>query len=151
VRGRRSGIPGDSFWQVHTQAAGGSVDAVEADAAANRSARRALHDLPQVHLHAADVRTWLSTAPGRPDGVVLDPPRAGAGPAIVDAIAERAVPRVVYVACDPAALARDVALLRAHGYRLAGIEAYDAFPMTHHVETIALLAKTGDSLTYGDA
>ena len=143
--------PGESWWDLYSgaglfaafvgQAVGtdGSVDAVEADAAANRSARRALHDLPQVHLHAADVRTWLSTAPGRPDGVVLDPPRAGAGPAIVDAIAERAVPRVVYVACDPAALARDVALLRAHGYHLAVVEAYDAFPMTHHIETIALL------------
>lgn len=117
----------------------GAVDAVEADLDANRAARRALHDLSQVRLHAAEVEHWLRTAPGRPDGVVLDPPRAGAGRQVVDELADRAVPRLVYVACDPAALARDVALLRERGYRLAAVEAYDAFPMTHHLETIALL------------
>ena len=84
---------------------------------------------------------WLRTAPGRPDGVVLDPPRAGAGAVVVDEISERAVERVVYVACDPAALARDVALFRARGYRLAAVEGYDAFPMTHHLESVALLTR----------
>lgn len=146
---------GEAWWDLYSgaglfaaflgEAVGpdGEVDAVESDQDAHRDARRALHDLRQVRLHAADVATWLRTAPGRPDGVVLDPPRAGAGAAVVAEIAERAVERIVYVACDPAALARDVALLRARGYRLAAIEGYDAFPMTHHVEAVALLVHEG--------
>ena len=146
---------GEAWWDLYSgaglfaaflgEAVGpdGEVDAVESDQDAHRDARRALHDLRQVRLHAADVATWLRTAPGRPDGVVLDPPRAGAGAAVVEEIAERAVERIVYVACDPAALARDVALLRARGYRLAAIEGYDAFPMTHHVEAAALLVHEG--------
>jgi tRNA/tmRNA/rRNA uracil-C5-methylase (TrmA/RlmC/RlmD family) len=144
---------GESWWDLYSgaglfaafvgEAVGpdGEVDAVESDAEAHRDARRALHDLRQVRLHAADVATWLRTAPGRPDGVVLDPPRAGAGAAVVEEIAERAVERIVYVACDPAALARDVAHLRGRGYQLAAIEGYDAFPMTHHVEAVALLTR----------
>jgi tRNA/tmRNA/rRNA uracil-C5-methylase (TrmA/RlmC/RlmD family) len=75
----------------------------------------------------------------RPDVVVLDPPRKGAGEAVVTAIAARAPTRVVYVACDPAALARDVATFARHGYRLARLRAFDACPMTHHVECVALL------------
>jgi tRNA/tmRNA/rRNA uracil-C5-methylase (TrmA/RlmC/RlmD family) len=74
-----------------------------------------------------------------PDAVVLDPPRKGAGRAVVDAVARRRPARVVYVACDPAALARDVAWFAGHGYRLAQLRAFDAFPMTHHVECVALL------------
>ena len=145
--------PGESWWDLYagaglfaaflgeTVGTGGEVDAVEADADAQHDARRALHDLPWVRLHRAEVAPWLRTAPGRPDGVVLDPPRAGAGAVVVDEISERAVERVVYVACDPAALARDVALFRARGYRLAAVEGYDAFPMTHHLESVALLTR----------
>jgi tRNA/tmRNA/rRNA uracil-C5-methylase (TrmA/RlmC/RlmD family) len=75
-----------------------------------------------------------------PSVVVLDPPRKGAGRSVVDAIAARHPARVIYVACDPAALARDVALFAAHNYRLDRLRAFDAFPMTHHVECIALLS-----------
>ncbi len=146
---------GESWWDLYSGAglfaafigeavgAEGEVDAVEADLDAGREARRALHDLPQVRLHSSDVGTWLRTAPGRPDGVVLDPPRAGAGAAVVGEIADRAIDRIVYVACDPAALARDVALLRERGYRLAAVDGFDAFPMTHHLEAVALLVHEG--------
>jgi tRNA/tmRNA/rRNA uracil-C5-methylase (TrmA/RlmC/RlmD family) len=72
---------------------------------------------------------------------VLDPPRAGAGRAVADAIAARGPQRVVYVACDPAALARDIAYLGEHGYELAGLRAFDLFPMTHHVEAVAELRR----------
>ena len=74
----------------------------------------------------------------RPDVIVLDPPRAGAGRAACQALAASGA-RLVYVACDPAALARDVATLREAGYRLARLRAFDLYPMTHHLETVALL------------
>ncbi|QKE84596.1 class I SAM-dependent RNA methyltransferase [Arthrobacter sp. NEB 688] len=76
--------------------------------------------------------------PQRADVVVLDPPRTGAGPAVVGAVADLAPRAVAYVACDPAALARDTAALLARGYRLVSLRAFDAFPMTHHVECVAL-------------
>jgi len=76
-----------------------------------------------------------------PAVVVLDPPRKGAGREIVNTIAARVTRRVVYVACDPAALARDVATFRTHGFELAALRAFDAFPMTHPVECVALLTR----------
>ncbi|MGL5928362.1 MAG: class I SAM-dependent RNA methyltransferase [Dermatophilaceae bacterium] len=77
--------------------------------------------------------------PDRADVVVLDPPRTGAGPEVVRAVIRMQPRSVAYVACDPAALARDIAAFGAGGYRLAGLRAFDAFPMTHHVECVALL------------
>ena len=74
-----------------------------------------------------------------PDVVVLDPPRAGAGAAVMRALAASGARALVYVACDPAALARDVATARECGWRLGALEAFDAFPMTHHVECVATL------------
>lgn len=124
----------------------GRVDAVESAPDSVREARRALHDVKSVRLHQTDVESWLRTRDSslRPDGVVLDPPRSGAGPAVVTAIADRSVPTVVYVACDPVALARDLALFSARGYRLESVRAFDAFPMTHHFESVARLV-TGSS------
>ncbi len=69
--------------------------------------------------------------------IVLDPPRAGAKAATVDAMVALAPERVVYVACDPVALARDAALLTERGYAFDDAQAWDLFPMTHHVETVA--------------
>ena len=118
----------------------GRVVAVEGDAQAVRDARRNVHGLAQVTLLAADVREAVAQLE-RPDVVVLDPPRVGARQAVVDALAALGPDRVVYVACDPAALARDVGLLAGHGYRLAEVTGYDVFPMTHHVEAVALLVR----------
>lgn len=145
-----SAQPGEHWWDLYSgaglfsrylaRAVGeGQVDSVESFTASVRDARRNLHDLPQVEVHEADVATWLQTAPGRPDGVVLDPPRTGAGEKVVTLIAERQPRTVVYVACDPVALGRDLASFRAHGYRLTTLTALDAFPMTHHFETVATL------------
>ncbi len=118
----------------------GRVDAVEGDATALRDARRNLHDRPWVSLHGGSVAAALSeSVPERADVVVLDPPRVGAGRDVVAAVAARGAGRVVHVACDPAALARDVALFAEHGYRLSGLRALDLFPMTHHVEAVAVL------------
>jgi tRNA/tmRNA/rRNA uracil-C5-methylase (TrmA/RlmC/RlmD family) len=123
-------------------APGGRVDAVESDAGAVRDARRNLHDRPEVTLHHARVDTWLrAVAPQRCDVVVLDPPRTGAGKAVVERLAGFAPrpPRAVaYVACDPASLGRDVGTFRALGWSLTALRALDLFPQTHHVECVAL-------------
>jgi len=78
----------------------------------------------------------------QPDLVVLDPPRAGAGAATMQALLDLAPRALAYIACDPASLARDVATARSAGWELAALRAFDAFPMTHHVECIALLRPT---------
>ncbi len=80
--------------------------------------------------------------PQHADVVVLDPPRTGAGAAVVRAVTALSPRAVAYVACDPAALARDTATLAGQGYRLAALRAFDAFPMTHHVECVALFGPT---------
>jgi tRNA/tmRNA/rRNA uracil-C5-methylase (TrmA/RlmC/RlmD family) len=118
----------------------GSVHAVEADSGAVRDARRNLHDLPSVRLVRARVDAWLRS--GEVSGcdlVVLDPPRTGAGKAVVQRLAALGPRAVAYVACDPASLARDVGTFAGLGYELAGLRAFDLFPMTHHVECVALL------------
>lgn len=69
--------------------------------------------------------------------VVLDPPRAGAGRAVIDDLAALQASQLIYVACDPVALARDTAFLRERGYELAALRAFDLFPNTHHVEAVA--------------
>lgn len=120
----------------------GSVMAVEGYRPAASDGADNLADLPQVRYFAGRVEAVLAAGEGPdPDVVVLDPPRKGAGRAVVDAIAGRGTPRVVYVACDPAALARDVAFFAGHGYALERLRAFDAFPMTHHVECVALLTR----------
>ena len=73
--------------------------------------------------------------------VVLDPPRAGAGRAVLEALASAGVAQLVYVACDPIAFARDVGTLAGLGYRLEGLRAFDLFPNTHHVEAVGTLIR----------
>jgi tRNA/tmRNA/rRNA uracil-C5-methylase (TrmA/RlmC/RlmD family) len=127
---------------------GGRVVCVEADEAACAAADANLADLPQAEVWQGDVDAeglvgLLAELDGAPDVVVLDPPRAGAGAAVSRLIAGTGARAVVYVACDPAALARDVAAFGEAGYRLAGIRGFDAFPMTAHVECVALLVPAG--------
>ncbi|WP_442915403.1 hypothetical protein [Marinobacter sp. OP 3.4] len=73
----------------------------------------------------------------------LYPPRAGAGREVVDAVAGLTPAAVVYVACDPVALARDLRTFRDHGYDTARVEAIDLFPHSHHVEAVAVLTAEG--------
>ena len=77
--------------------------------------------------------------PKRTDLVVLDPPRTGAGKDVIDAVVARRPRAIAYVACDPAALARDLARAARGGYRPTSIRAFDLFPMTHHLEAVAIL------------
>lgn len=121
-------------------APGGGVVAVEADRTAAADAAYNLRDLPSVQVQAATVRAALRRLGNRPvDVVVLDPPRRGAGPALCRQLAGLRPRAMAYVACDPASLARDVAALAAVGYRLAALRAFDLFPMTAHVECVAVL------------
>jgi tRNA/tmRNA/rRNA uracil-C5-methylase (TrmA/RlmC/RlmD family) len=120
----------------------GSVMAVESFRPAAVEAGDNLADLPQVRVFAGKVESVLRAGEGPdPRVVVLDPPRKGAGREVVTAIAARGPSRVVYVACDPAALARDVATFADLGFSLEKLRAFDAFPMTHHVECVALLSR----------
>jgi tRNA/tmRNA/rRNA uracil-C5-methylase (TrmA/RlmC/RlmD family) len=119
--------------------AGATVLAVEGD-------RRAAEDAV-INLEGLDAEVWhgpveeaLTDAEiGAVDVVVLDPPRTGAGRDVTAHIAALLPRAIAYVACDPAALARDVAYFAGHGYVLDGLRAFDCFPMTHHVECVALL------------
>ena len=79
---------------------------------------------------------------GRPDVVVLDPPRQGAGREVIEAVGALGAERIVLVACDPAALARDLGTLLRAGYVLGSMSALDMFPHTHHFETIAVLDRS---------
>ena len=120
--------------------AGGHVVAVEGEARAVSDARRNLHEHPWVDLRQGSVEDTLrDNALGAADVVVLDPPRVGAGRRVLAEVAAMGPQRVVHVACDPASLARDVADLAASGYRLTSLRALDLFPMTHHVECVAVL------------
>jgi tRNA/tmRNA/rRNA uracil-C5-methylase (TrmA/RlmC/RlmD family) len=116
----------------------GHVLAVEADEGAVADALANLADLPQVSVLGERVERGLSGV-DRADLVVLDPPRTGARAEVVRAVVATTPRAVAYVACDPAALARDVATFAEHGYRLTSLRAFDLFPMTHHVECVAVL------------
>lgn len=116
----------------------GSVRAIEGDPTAGRHARRNAHDRRTIRLERDDVGRALRRVEAA-DVVVLDPPRTGAGRAVVQAVARLQPRRIVYVACDPAALARDVALARRAGYDLTRVTGHDLFCHTHHVEAVAVL------------
>jgi tRNA/tmRNA/rRNA uracil-C5-methylase (TrmA/RlmC/RlmD family) len=124
----------------------GAVTGVEADRTAVRDARRNLRDTPWATVHQGDAGQVL-TRRELPAArlVVLDPPRTGADRNVIGYLARPATPgpgRIAYVSCDPATLARDIALLRPHGWRLEALRAFDAFPMTHHVEMLATLERS---------
>ena len=124
----------------------GRVVCVEADPAACAAADANLAELPQAEVWQGDIDAdalgeLLGELGTTPDVVVLDPPRAGAGREVSRRLAGTGARAIVYVACDPASLARDVAVFGEAGYRLTALRGFDAFPMTAHVEAVALLAR----------
>ena len=128
---------------------GGWVSAVEASQSAVRDARRNLRDLPEVRIRRGRVGDVLAAGSADPAAVaglaVLDPPRAGAGAEVSQRLARpgpgMSLRRVAYVSCDPATLARDLAVFLRYGWRLDALRGFDAFPMTHHVECVATLVR----------
>jgi tRNA/tmRNA/rRNA uracil-C5-methylase (TrmA/RlmC/RlmD family) len=150
------------FTGVLAEAVGrdGTVVGVESGSAAVRDARRNLRQTPWASVYqgdASDVIERRGLPPARL--AVLDPPRAGAARDVIEYLARpvRALApggadgapggaegaagerRIAYVSCDAATLARDIAIFAAHGWRLENLRAFDAFPMTHHVECLATL------------
>ncbi len=127
------------FARFLSDAVGGSsgVTLVEGDPGACSHAQS---NVPGATVLRGDVGAVLGGRPVEPvDLVVLDPPREGARRTVVGAVAARTPRAVAYVACDPAALARDIAIFSEHGYVLERLRALDLFPMTHHVECVGLL------------
>ncbi|MQY08108.1 23S rRNA (uracil-C(5))-methyltransferase RlmCD [Actinomadura sp. RB68] len=144
----------------------GLVVGVEADGQAVRDAKFNLRDLPQVAIErgaveevvkdlefgradVASTRSQNKRGTGHHGGarvrladiVVLDPPRAGAGREVVEQVARIAGRKIAYVSCDPATLARDLGYFSERGWTLESLRAFDAFPMTQHVECLATLVK----------
>lgn len=119
----------------------GRVLTIDTSRAASGAARAALADLPQVNVVTESVRRALSAQRVGADVAVLDPPRSGAGREVIDLVAAAGVPRVVHIGCEAASFARDIGLYREHGYVVEKVKVFDAFPLTHHIECVALLGR----------
>ena len=115
----------------------GHVDLIEGSKVATADAARNFAPYSHITIATGDVAKLLPRISAA-DVVVLDPPRDGAGKEAIAHIARLAPRAIVYVACDPAALARDTAYLADHSYSLVKMRAFDLFPMTHHIECVAL-------------
>ncbi|WP_250009840.1 class I SAM-dependent RNA methyltransferase [Actinoplanes sp. M2I2] len=144
-------VEGESTWDLyggaglfagaiagHTQ---GRTTVVESSRGGVIAARRNLADLTSVEVVEARVESALARrrVSGPVDLVVLDPPRAGAGAKVVRSVVEAGPRAVAYVSCDPASLARDIATFGQLGWKLSTLRAFDCFPMTQHIECVALL------------
>ncbi|MFK3980442.1 class I SAM-dependent RNA methyltransferase [Micromonospora sp. NPDC050397] len=123
----------------------GRITMVEAAPSGVAAARRNLADLTGVEVVSAKVETALARRriTGPVDLVVLDPPRTGAGAEVVRTLTGVGARAVAYVACDPAAFARDVRVFAEAGWRLVELRGFDLFPMTQHVECVGLLVPAG--------
>ena len=119
----------------------GQVVSVDSSRAASRAAQSTLADLPQVRVITDSVRRVLTAQRESADVAVLDPPRAGAGREVIELLAAAEVPRVVHIGCEAASFARDIGLYRRHGYAVNKIRVFDSFPLTHHIECVALLTR----------
>ena len=126
--------------QARLLAVEGSAGAI---ASAKNNVKRA--GLDRVALRRGDVAKVLAGGPpkglGHPDLILLDPPRAGAKAAVCRLLAASGTGTIIYVACDPTSLARDTATLISLGYSPKRLEAFDIYPMTHHVETLAVFTR----------
>jgi tRNA/tmRNA/rRNA uracil-C5-methylase (TrmA/RlmC/RlmD family) len=144
-------VAGETAWDLYggaglfaaavAERTGARVTVVESSPVGVAAARANLADLAGVEVVSAKVDTALARRriTGPVDIVVLDPPRTGAGGRVVRGIVAAGPRAVAYVACDPAALGRDIATFTAAGWRLAHLRAFDCFPMTQHIECVALL------------
>jgi tRNA/tmRNA/rRNA uracil-C5-methylase (TrmA/RlmC/RlmD family) len=115
------------------------VHAVELSEAAVRSGKNSARGMQNLSFQKSDVLTYLRSRQEEISTVVLDPPRSGAATKVINQLVRLKAQQIIYVACDPVALARDIGLLRQAGYELESIQGYDIFPHTHHFETLASL------------
>ncbi|MGU3433333.1 class I SAM-dependent RNA methyltransferase [Actinomycetes bacterium M1A6_2h] len=153
VRHWSGAVPGDTVWDLYCGVGvfasvladqvgpQGSVVGAEFSRNAVGDGRAALADLSQVSLYSGRVERMFDRLPPKPSVVVLDPPRSGAGRDVVAGVSSAGAGTVVHIGCDPAAFARDAGLYEEAGYRLTELRAFDAFPLTHHVEVIGLFVR----------
>lgn len=125
---------------------GGRLSTLEGSKPAVKMARKNLSGVPgslQIRAGRVDARALADYADKikAPPLVVMDPPRSGAGQKVMTALTHLDPERIIYVACDPAALARDLKVAVSHGYQITSLQACDLFPHTHHVECIAVMSK----------
>jgi 23S rRNA (uracil1939-C5)-methyltransferase len=113
------------------------VVGVEAYAPAVSDAAVNLDEFENVEIYEAPAEEVLPGLDLRFDAAVLDPPRAGCAPEVIDALVSLRPARLMYVSCDPATLARDAKRLAAGGYSLDWVQPLDMFPQTYHVESVA--------------
>ncbi len=116
---------------------GAAVESVERDREAVVLASRTGH--PGIRRHVGRVEQWIARLP-RPDGVLVNPPRAGLTSVVTKAVAASGARRIAYISCDPATLARDLKRL-GDRYQVAEVRAFDLFPQTAHVEVAAILER----------
>jgi tRNA/tmRNA/rRNA uracil-C5-methylase (TrmA/RlmC/RlmD family) len=119
----------------------GRIDLIEGSKSATADAAINFGDADNVKIYTGDVEKILPRFSSA-DVIILDPPREGAKKSVIESVVACAPRRIVYVACDPAALARDSAQLRDANYTLSQLRAFDLFPMTHHIECVALFTPT---------
>lgn len=122
----------------------GGTDIVTVESSA-RATQHAVANLAPLEVNAVTARVdrFLAsrTGAGRTGAVILDPPRAGAGRQVVEAVHALAPEAIAYVACDPVALARDLGTFRTLGWNVDRLRGFDLFPHSHHFEVVALLTR----------
>ena len=112
---------------------------VEGSPGTSRDAKKNLHGQSQVEIVQGRVERVLHQRQRNFDALVLDPPRAGAGKAVVRQLMESGPRAIAYVSCDPASFARDLGYFQRGGWQLSELRAFDLYPHTHHMETVGLL------------
>ncbi len=112
---------------------------VEADRSAAQNTKENLKKFKNVQVINERVDRWTKSIKNKMDVVILDPPRSGAGQNVMQQICAHTLQKIIYIACDPAALARDVLVANKYGWKLEAVVAFDLFPMTHHLESVAVL------------
>jgi 23S rRNA (uracil1939-C5)-methyltransferase len=124
----------------------GRLIGVEVSASACRDFAVNRDPFDHVELYEAPVEAVLKQINFHPDLILVDPPRAGLGQAVLDGLLAQQAPWLVYVSCDPSTLARDARRLTAEGYRLKTITPFDLFPQTYHIESISLWERSDQGL-----
>jgi 23S rRNA (uracil1939-C5)-methyltransferase len=122
----------------------GKIIAIEESASAIKDAQWNARDFDNIEILKGKVEDILPTLSPKIDGFVIDPPRAGCQPVVLETLIQHPVTRIVYVSCDPSTLARDLDILchQHPTYRLCSVQPLDMFPQTAHIECIAILEHT---------
>jgi len=115
----------------------GRVTGIESSPSAGEDYAVNLDEFEDVELYEAPIEMALPALEGKPELVVVDPPRAGLGKGVVESLLKMRPPALAYISCDPATLARDARRLVEGGYRLEQVTPFDMFPQTYHIESVS--------------